>query len=136
MPKTCKFRCEALVHVPVLVCVVCVYMWMESLQRCRMGRGQTSNIDLNSLDHIEVLRWCIFITLWQLFRWDDSTTTQRRARCLIRLQLGHSAGSQNKGQTKLVLQGGSENADEPAISLAPLILIPMVTGTIAVHIKS
>src|SRR5690606_22372467 len=41
-----------------------------------------------------------------------TTTTEGQGADSI--ELGHSAGSQNKGQTKLVLQGGSENASEPS----------------------
>ncbi|MRA02880.1 TonB-dependent receptor [Acinetobacter lwoffii] len=77
------------------------------------GQGQTSNIDLNSLDHIEVLGGA-FSSLYGNSSGGTILTTTREGQGADSIELGHSAGSQNKGQTKLVLQGGSENADEPA----------------------
>ena len=77
-----------------------------------MGRGQTSNIDLNSLDHIEVLGGA-FSSLYGNSSGGTILTTTREGQGADSIELGHSAGSQNKGQTKLVLQGGSENASEP-----------------------
>ena len=77
------------------------------------GQGQTSNIDLNSLDHIEVLGGA-FSSLYGNSSGGTILTTTREGQGADSVELGHSAGSQNKGQTKLVLQGGSENADEPA----------------------
>ncbi|HCB29361.1 MAG TPA: TonB-dependent siderophore receptor [Acinetobacter lwoffii] len=77
------------------------------------GQGQTSNIDLNSLDHIEVLGGA-FSSLYGNSSGGTILTTTREGQGADSIELGHSAGSQNKGQTKLVLQGGAENADEPA----------------------
>ncbi|MCJ8510804.1 TonB-dependent receptor [Acinetobacter lwoffii] len=77
------------------------------------GQGQTSNIDLNSLDHIEVLGGG-FSSLYGNSSGGTILTTTREGQGADSIELGHSAGSQNKGQTKLVLQGGSENANEPA----------------------
>ncbi|MEG2264043.1 MAG: TonB-dependent receptor [Acinetobacter sp.] len=77
------------------------------------GQGQTSNIDLNSLDHIEVLGGG-FSSLYGNSSGGTILTTTKEGQGADSIELGHSAGSQNKGQTKLVLQGGSENADEPA----------------------
>ncbi|WP_244783337.1 TonB-dependent receptor [Acinetobacter sp. F-1] len=77
------------------------------------GQGQTSNIDLNSLDHIEVLGGA-FSSLYGNSSGGTILTTTREGQGADLIELGHSAGSQNKGQTKLVLQGGSENVDEPA----------------------
>ncbi|WP_213687600.1 TonB-dependent receptor [Acinetobacter sp. WY4] len=77
------------------------------------GQGQTSNIDLNSLDHIEVLGGA-FSSLYGNSSGGTILTTTREGQGADSIELGHTAGSQNKGQTKLVLQGGSENADEPA----------------------
>ncbi|PJI35886.1 TonB-dependent receptor [Acinetobacter pseudolwoffii] len=77
------------------------------------GQGQTSNIDLNSLEHIEVLGGA-FSSLYGNSSGGTILTTTREGQGADSIELGHSAGSQNKGQTKLVLQGGSENADEPA----------------------
>ncbi|MFZ0023982.1 TonB-dependent receptor domain-containing protein [Acinetobacter sp.] len=77
------------------------------------GQGQTSNIDLNSLDHIEVLGGA-FSSLYGNSSGGAILTTTREGQGADSIELGHSAGSQNKGQTKLVLQGGSENASEPS----------------------
>lgn len=77
------------------------------------GQGQTSNIDLNSLDHIEVLGGA-FSSLYGNSSGGTILTTTREGQGADSIELGHSAGSQNKGQTKLVLQGGSENASEPS----------------------
>lgn len=77
------------------------------------GQGQTSNIDLNSLDHIEVLGGG-FSSLYGNSSGGTILTTTLEGQGADSIELGHSAGSQNKGQTKLVLQGGSENANEPA----------------------
>ena len=77
------------------------------------GQGQTSNIDLNSLDHIEVLGGG-FSSLYGNSSGGTILTTTKEGQGADSIELGRSAGSQNKGQTKLVLQGGSENADEPA----------------------
>lgn len=77
------------------------------------GQGQTSNIDLNSLDHIEVLGGG-FSSLYGNSSGGTILTTTLEGQGADSIELGHSAGSQNKGQTKLVLQGGSENASEPS----------------------
>ena len=77
------------------------------------GQGQTSNIDLNSLDHIEVLGGA-FSSLYGNSSGGTILTTTTEGQGADSIELGHSAGSQNKGQTKLVLQGGSENASEPS----------------------
>lgn len=76
------------------------------------GQGQTSNIDLNSLDHIEVLGGG-FSSLYGNSSGGTILTTTREGQGADSIELGHSAGSQNKGQTKLVVQGGSEHANEP-----------------------
>ncbi len=77
------------------------------------GQGQTSNIDLNSLNHIEVLGGA-FSSLYGNSSGGTILTTTREGQGADSVELGHSAGSQNKGQTKLVLQGGSENTSEPS----------------------
>ncbi len=53
--KTYRFRCVALALVPLLACVAFGCMSMVFLLTMPDGQGQSSNIDLNSLDHIEVL---------------------------------------------------------------------------------
>lgn len=77
------------------------------------GQGQTSNIDLNSLDHIEVLSGP-FSSLYGNSSGGTILTQSREGQGPDSVTLGYSGGSQNKGQTNLVLQGGSENASEPS----------------------
>lgn len=77
------------------------------------GQGQTSNIDLNSLDHIEVLSGP-FSSLYGNSSGGTILTTSREGQGLDSLTLGYSGDSQNKGQTNLVLQGGADNASEPS----------------------
>ncbi|MEB5930099.1 TonB-dependent receptor [Acinetobacter schindleri] len=77
------------------------------------GQGQTSNIDLNSLDHIEVLSGP-FSSLYGNSSGGTILTTSREGQGPDSLTLGYSRGSQNKGQTNLVLQGGADNTSEPS----------------------
>lgn len=77
------------------------------------GQGQTSNIDLNSLDHIEVLSGP-FSSLYGNSSGGTILTQSREGQGPDSITLGYSGGSQNKGQTNLVLQGGSGNASEPS----------------------
>ncbi|WP_312308755.1 TonB-dependent receptor [Acinetobacter variabilis] len=77
------------------------------------GQGQTSNIDLNSVDHIEVLSGP-FSSLYGNSSGGTILTQSREGQGPDSVTLGYSGGSQNKGQTNLVLQGGSENASEPS----------------------
>ena len=77
------------------------------------GQGQTSNIDLNSLDHIEVLSGP-FSSLYGNSSGGTILTQSREGQGPDSVILGYSGGSQNKGQTNLVLQGGSDNASEPS----------------------
>lgn len=77
------------------------------------GQGQTSNIDLNSLNHIEVLSGP-FSSLYGNSSGGTILTTSREGQGPDSLTLGYSGGSQNKGQTNLVLQGGADNASEPS----------------------
>jgi iron complex outermembrane receptor protein len=77
------------------------------------GQGQTSNIDLNSLDHIEVLSGP-FSSLYGNSSGGTILTQSREGQGPDSVTLGYSGGSQNKGQTNLVLQGGADNASEPS----------------------
>ncbi|KGT47972.1 MULTISPECIES: TonB-dependent receptor [Acinetobacter] len=77
------------------------------------GQGQTSNIDLNSLDHIEVLSGP-FSSLYGNSSGGTILTQSREGQGPDSVTLGYSGGSQNKGQTNLVLQGGSKNSSEPS----------------------
>lgn len=77
------------------------------------GQGQTSNIDLNSLDHIEVLSGP-FSSLYGNSSGGTILTQSREGQGPDSVTFGYSGGSQNKGQANLVLQGGSDNASEPS----------------------
>ena len=81
------------------------------------GQGQTSNIDLNSLDHIEVLGGGLS-SLYGNSSGGTILTTTREGQGDDSITLGYSGGSQNKGQASLVLQGGAKNANEPSYILS------------------
>jgi hypothetical protein len=65
-----------------------------------------------------------FITLWKLFRWDDSPRPKRRTG-RDSIELGYSGGSNNKGRADIVLQGGANKANEPSYVIVLRILILM-----------
>lgn len=77
------------------------------------GQGQTSNIDLNSLSHIEVLSGA-FSSLYGNSSGGAVLTQTREGEGDDSVTLGYSGGSDNKAQTSLVLQGGSEQSSQPA----------------------
>lgn len=77
------------------------------------GQGQTSNIDLGSLDHIEVLGGS-FSSLYGNSSGGTILATSREGQGVDTLELGYSTGSENKAQSHLVLQGGAETAGEPS----------------------
>lgn len=77
------------------------------------GQGQTSNIDLNSLERIEVLTGP-FSSLYGNSSGGTILTTTREGHGPDTLQLGFSTGSHNKQLTTLQVQGGAEKANEPA----------------------
>ncbi|RKG46421.1 MULTISPECIES: TonB-dependent receptor family protein [Acinetobacter] len=77
------------------------------------GQGQTSNIDLNSLDHIEVLGGGLS-SLYGNSSGGTILTTSREGQGQDSITLGYSGGSENKGQASVVLQGGAKNANEPS----------------------
>ena len=81
------------------------------------GQGQTSNIDLNSLDHIEVLGGGLS-SLYGNSSGGTILTTSREGQGQDSITLGYSAGSENKGQASVVLQGGAKNANEPSYILS------------------
>jgi iron complex outermembrane receptor protein len=81
------------------------------------GQGQTSNIDLNSLDHIEVLGGGLS-SLYGNSSGGTILTTTREGQGDDSITLGYSGGSENKGQASLVLQGGAKNANEPSYILS------------------
>ena len=77
------------------------------------GQGQTSNIDLSSLDHIEVLGGP-FSSLYGNSSGGTILTTTKEGEGRDSIQLGYSGGSHNKGRTDIVLQGGADKASEPS----------------------
>lgn len=81
------------------------------------GQGQTSNIDLNSLDHIEVLGGGLS-SLYGNSSGGTILTTSREGQGEDSITLGYSGGSENKGQANIVLQGGAKNANEPSYILS------------------
>lgn len=66
------------------------------------GQGQTSNIDLSSLDHIEVLGGP-FSTLYGNSSGGTILTTTKQGEGKDSIELGYSAGSQHKSRANVVL---------------------------------
>ncbi len=81
------------------------------------GQGQTSNIDLSSLDHIEVLGGP-FSTLYGNSSGGTILTTTKQGEGKDSIELGYSAGSQHKSRANVVLQGGADRAGEPSYVLS------------------
>ncbi|WP_349927497.1 TonB-dependent receptor [Acinetobacter sp. A1-4-2] len=81
------------------------------------GQGQTSNIDLSSLDHIEVLGGP-FSTLYGNSSGGTILITTKQGAGKDSIELGYSAGSQHKSRANVVLQGGADRAGEPSYVLS------------------
>ena len=77
------------------------------------GQGQTSNIDLSSLSHIEVLGGP-FSSLYGNSSGGAILTTSKEGSGQDSIELGYSAGSHNKNRADVILQGGAKNAGEPS----------------------
>ncbi|TCB39540.1 TonB-dependent receptor [Acinetobacter terrestris] len=77
------------------------------------GQGQTSNIDLSSLDHIEVLGGP-FSSLYGNSSGGTILTTTKQGEGRDSIHLGYSGGSHDKGRADIVLQGGADQANEPS----------------------
>ncbi len=77
------------------------------------GQGQTSNIDLGSLDHIEVLSGP-FSSLYGNSSGGTILSTTREGKGRDSVELGYAGGSHHKNKTSLVLQGGADKAGEPS----------------------
>lgn len=77
------------------------------------GQGQTSNIDLSSLDHLEVLTGP-FSSLYGNSSGGTILTTTKEGRGKDSIEMSYTGGSHNKNRAGLVLQGGSEHANEPS----------------------
>lgn len=77
------------------------------------GQGQTSNIDLSTLDRIEVLGGP-FSSLYGNSSGGTILTTTKQGEGRDSIELGYAGGSHNKGRTDVVLQGGADKANEPS----------------------
>ncbi|PJO74998.1 TonB-dependent siderophore receptor [Acinetobacter pseudolwoffii] len=77
------------------------------------GQGQSSNIDLNSLDHIEVLTGP-FSSLYGNSSGGTILAETKEGQGKDSIQVGLNAGSHHKQQANIKLQGGSEQANQPA----------------------
>ena len=77
------------------------------------GQGQTSNIDMSSLSHVEVLGGP-FSSLYGNSSGGAVLTTTKEGTGKDSIELGYTAGSHNKSRADVVLQGGSDKASEPS----------------------
>ncbi|WP_339352335.1 TonB-dependent receptor [Acinetobacter beijerinckii] len=77
------------------------------------GQGQTSNIDLSSLSHLEVLTGP-FSSLYGNSSGGAILATTREGRGKDSIEMSYAGGSHNKNRAGLVLQGGAKNQNEPS----------------------
>ncbi len=77
------------------------------------GQGQTSNIDLASLDHLEVLSGP-FSSMYGNSSGGTLLSTTKEGQGKDSITLSYAGGSDQKNHVGLVLQGGSKNQYEPA----------------------
>lgn len=77
------------------------------------GQGQTSNIDLSSLDHVEVLTGP-FSSLYGNSSGGTILTTTKEGQGKDSIELGYSGGSHDKGRSGIILQGGAKAPNEPS----------------------
>ncbi|WP_447507121.1 TonB-dependent receptor family protein [Acinetobacter oleivorans] len=77
------------------------------------GQGQTSNIDLSSLDHVEVLTGP-FSSLYGNSSGGTILTSTKEGQGKDLIELSYSGGSHDKSRAGLVLQGGAKGANEPS----------------------
>ncbi|MFV5382090.1 TonB-dependent receptor domain-containing protein [Acinetobacter towneri] len=77
------------------------------------GQGQSSNIDLNSFDHIEVLTGP-FSSLYGNSSGGTILAETKEGQGKDSIQVGLNAGSHHKQQANIQLQGGAEQASQPA----------------------
>lgn len=77
------------------------------------GQGQTSNIDLSSLSHLEVLTGP-FSSLYGNSSGGTLLTTTKEGQGKDSIELNYTGGNHDKNRAGLVLQGGSEHANEPS----------------------
>lgn len=77
------------------------------------GQGQTSNMDLSSLSHLEVLTGP-FSSLYGNSSGGAILATTREGQGKDSIELSYAGGSHNKNRAGLVLQGGAKNQNEPS----------------------
>lgn len=77
------------------------------------GQGQSSNIDLDSLDNIEVLTGP-FSAIYGNSSGGTILTETKEGQGKDSIQVGLNAGSHHKQQANIQLQGGSKQANQPA----------------------
>ncbi|MHC6185141.1 TonB-dependent receptor family protein [Acinetobacter sp. X9] len=77
------------------------------------GQGQTSNIDLSSLDHVEVLTGP-FSSLYGNSSGGTILTSTKEGQGKDSIELSYSGGSHDKSRAGLVLQGGAKGENEPS----------------------
>ena len=77
------------------------------------GQGQTSNIDLSSLEHIEVLGGP-FSSLYGNSSGGTILTTTKEGQGRDSIEMGYAGGSHHKNRANMVLQGGAEQVGEPS----------------------
>lgn len=77
------------------------------------GQGQTSNIDLSSLSHLEVLTGP-FSSLYGNSSGGAILATTREGIGKDSIEMSYAGGSHNKNRAGLILQGGSDHQYEPS----------------------
>ncbi|QHH99342.1 TonB-dependent receptor [Acinetobacter dispersus] len=77
------------------------------------GQGQTSNMDLSSLSHLEVLTGP-FSSLYGNSSGGAILATTREGQGKDSIEMSYAGGSHNKNRAGLVLQGGAKNQNEPS----------------------
>lgn len=77
------------------------------------GQGQTSNIDLSSLDHLEVLTGP-FSSLYGNSSGGAVLATTKEGQGKDSIEMSYAGGSHNKNRAGIVLQGGAKNQNEPS----------------------
>ena len=81
------------------------------------GQGQTSNIDLSSLSHLEVLTGP-FSSLYGNSSGGAILATTKEGQGTDSIETSYAGGSHHKNHAGLVLQGGSKNQNEPSYMIS------------------
>ncbi len=77
------------------------------------GQGQTSNIDLHSLDHLEVLTGP-FSSLYGNSSGGVVMATTKEGKGPDSITMGYAGGSDQRSSSSLILQGGAKHDNEPS----------------------